>query len=215
MTAHHRHFVPAAGHAWLLPLYDPLLKLLRADSAKRELIEQARIRAGQRVLDIGCGTGSLAVMLKNSHPDAEIVGLDPDERALELGRRKAARESLEIQFDCAYSDAMPYPDAHFDHLVSSFVFHHLDRETKRGTLGEARRVLKPGGALHLMDFGGSQLRSDGWLARLLHSNEGLADQFEAGLPTLMEEAGFSEVIEAGHSARMFGTIARYRAVSAH
>ena len=69
----HRHFVPAAGHDWLLPLYDPLQRLLGADTILRELVAQARTRPGHRVLDIGCGTGNLAVLVKQQHPEAEVA----------------------------------------------------------------------------------------------------------------------------------------------
>src|ERR1700719_3428860 len=89
-----RSYIPALGKRWLLPLYDPFLWLLGADKAKRPLIEQAEIRPGFRVLDIGCGTGSMAVAIKRMHPDAEIVGIDPDPSALSVSRRKARRAGL-------------------------------------------------------------------------------------------------------------------------
>jgi SAM-dependent methyltransferase len=209
----HRHFIPAAGHDLLLPFYDPLLKLIGADSVKQELIDQAAIEPGQRILDVGCGTGTLAVMLKRLHPDAEVVGLDPDEKALARGRGKARREAVSIQFDRGYSDDLPYADDSFDHLFSSFMFHHLDAQTKEGTLREARRVLKAHGSLHLLDFGGSQQRPDGWLARLFHADQHLDDQFEGGIPALMNASGFTEVVELGQRRTLFGAVARYRATS--
>ena len=73
-----RAFIPAAGLDWLLPLYDPFVKLLGGEAARRALLDQADIRPGQRVLDIGCGTGSLVVLLKRLQPDTEVIGLDPD-----------------------------------------------------------------------------------------------------------------------------------------
>src|SRR5579863_7402408 len=67
-----RSYLPAAGKRWLLPLYDPLLWLLGADQPKRLLIDQAGIRSGFRILDVGCGTGTLAVQIKKLHPDSEV-----------------------------------------------------------------------------------------------------------------------------------------------
>ena len=64
-----RSFIPAFGKRWLLPLYDPFLWLLGADATKRPLIEQAQIKSGFRVLDIGCGTGTMAVLIKKLHPE--------------------------------------------------------------------------------------------------------------------------------------------------
>src|SRR5271166_4132713 len=94
-----RSFIPALGKQWLLPLYDPLLWLLRADASKRPLIEQAQIKPGFRVLDVGCGTGSLAVLIKRMHPEAEVVEIDPDPAALSVAERKAKRARLSIKFD--------------------------------------------------------------------------------------------------------------------
>lgn len=64
-----RTYLPAAGHGWALPLYDPLVKLLGGDAAKKQLLDQAAIREGHRILDIGCGTGTLATLIKRLHHD--------------------------------------------------------------------------------------------------------------------------------------------------
>ncbi|HSU90255.1 MAG TPA: class I SAM-dependent methyltransferase, partial [Sporolactobacillaceae bacterium] len=121
-----RSYLPAMGKRWLLPLYDPLLKLLGVDKTKRRLIEQAELKSGFRVLDIGCGTGSLAVLIKRMHPEVDVIGVDPDPAALSLSERKASRSGLSIEFDRGFSDHLSYPDASFDRVFSSFMFHHLE-----------------------------------------------------------------------------------------
>src|SRR5688572_15354987 len=97
-----RSFIPAAGHDAALPLYDPLTRLFGAPARRQILIDRADLRASQRVLDIGCGTGSLAIALQRAQPELEVVGLDPDPRALDRARRKAARAQLRIQFERGY-----------------------------------------------------------------------------------------------------------------
>ena len=144
-TESRRTYLPAAGHDWLLPLYDPFVKLLGGDRAREALLEQAAVRAGHRVLDLGCGTGTFAVRIKEAHPEADVVGLDPDAKALTRAKAKADRAGLAVRFDQGYADDLPYPDASFDRVFSSFMFHHLPAEEKEATLRAVRRVLKPGG----------------------------------------------------------------------
>src|SRR5512135_190113 len=94
-----RTFIPAAGVDWTLPLYDPLVKLLGGDEARRSFLGGAALRAGQAVLDIGCGTGSLVTLIKSLNPGVEVTGIDPDPKALERARRKAGRAGVSIRLD--------------------------------------------------------------------------------------------------------------------
>src|SRR6266567_5999576 len=87
-------YIPAAGSDWFLPLYDPMTKLLGLEKARRVLLDQAALRPLDRVLEIGCGTGSFSLLIKRYHPDVEVVGLDPDPKALERARRKAERAGV-------------------------------------------------------------------------------------------------------------------------
>jgi ubiquinone/menaquinone biosynthesis C-methylase UbiE len=153
----------------------------------------------------------LVVLIKRLYPDAEVVGLDPDPKALARARRKVERAGLSAQFDQGFSDELSYPDATFDRVFSSFMFHHLERDEKAKTLNEARRVLKPGGSFHVLDFGGVAQRREGFLARALHSAEHMRDNFEGRIPALMGEAGFAESNEVAHRATLFGRIAYYSA----
>src|SRR4029450_1170866 len=161
-------YLPAAGYDWLLPLYDPFVKLFGRDRARRALVEQAAIRSNDRILDIGCGTGTLATLVKQLHPDVDVVGLDPDPKAIARARSKAQRAAVSIQFDQGFSQYLPYPDGSFEQVFSSFMFHHLDSDVKLNTFCEVRRVLRPGGVLHLLDFGGPKSSTHGLLARLVY-----------------------------------------------
>ncbi len=205
-------YIPGLGHDRLLPLYDPLQKLLGVASAHRPLVDQANIRPDQRVLEIGCGTGNLAILVKRLHPGVEVVGLDPDPKALARARRKAEREALPVQLDLGFAEELPYPDESFDRVLSAFMFHHLESDGKEKALHEVRRVLKPGGSLHLLDLGGAKVRSDGLMARLQHRSELLRDNFGDRIPTLMREAGFADPMEVAHRVTIFvGRVTYYRA----
>jgi ubiquinone/menaquinone biosynthesis C-methylase UbiE len=210
-----RSYIPALGKRWLLPLYDPFLWLLGADKAKLPLIEQAEIKSGFRVLDIGCGTGSMAVMIKRMHPTAEVVGIDPDPMALSVAERKAKHAGLAVDFDRGFADHMPYADASFDRVFSSFMFHHLAVDEKSATLGEIRRVLKAGGSLHLLDFVRehsvhSKTPAHG---QLIHRSGAIAERIENRMTALMDEAGFVDARALSRRKNFFGPIAYYRANS--
>ena len=214
MSQAQRHFVPAAGSDWLLPLYDPFTRLMGAQSALRQLVEQAGLAAGQRVLDLGCGTGSLCLAAARSRPGLEIVGLDPDPKALARARRKAERAGVALELRQGFGDALPFADASFDRVLSSFMFHHLESDQKPGVLREIRRVLRPHGSLHLLDFGGAGHGLGAFLARLVHREESLRANAQDGLVALMREAGFADAAETEQRGSLFGALSYYRAAPA-
>jgi SAM-dependent methyltransferase len=90
MQASRRTYLPAAGRQWGLALDDPITRLLGIDSTRRALLARAALRPGQRILDLGCGTGRFVVQLKLDHPTVDVVGTDPDPAALARARRQAA-----------------------------------------------------------------------------------------------------------------------------
>jgi ubiquinone/menaquinone biosynthesis C-methylase UbiE len=209
MSEVQRTYLPAAGHDWALPLYDPLVKLLGGHRARRVLLDQAALRPGHRLLDIGCGTGTLVLLIKRLQPDVNITALDPDPKALARGTHKADRARVSIQFDQGFSDALPYREASFDRVFSSFMLHHLQPGDKEKTLCEVRRVLQPGGSFHLLDFGGLESSRDGFLARWRHSSNRLKDNSEGRVLNLLRQAGFAEPKRVGQGAMLFGRITYY------
>jgi ubiquinone/menaquinone biosynthesis C-methylase UbiE len=189
-----RDYIPAAGSPRL----------------HRQLVELADLRAEQRVLEIGCGTGNLTVLAKRRQPDAEVVGLDPDPRALARATGKAA--GLGIRFDRGYSQALPYPDGSFDRVLSALMLHHLEGEARIRTAREALRVLRPGGALYLVDIGGRVSPSDGFAARRQLRSERLRPNLGDAVPQLLLGAGFAECVELTNLVgRLLGRSTFYRA----
>jgi ubiquinone/menaquinone biosynthesis C-methylase UbiE len=202
---HHEHdYLPAMTKDWLLPLYDPMTRLLGVQRIHRRLVELAAVERGHRVLEIGCGPGGLVLRAQRMHPDAEVVGLDPDPLALARARRKAERAGLPVRFDQGKAGELPYPDESFDRVLSSFMFHHLDDAEKRRALAEVRRVLRPGGQLHLVDVAGHH---HGPFGRRMQRNEHLRDNAGEGIPDRMREAGLADV-RTGERGRLRTTFYR-------
>ncbi len=210
MTDSSRSYVPAAGKHWRLPFYDLMAKLFGADAARAEFVQQADFRAGERVLEIGCGTGSLLLAVKKTQPGVEAVGLDPDPAALALARRKAERAGVELKLDQGFADELPYADGSFDRVLSSFMFHHLSRKVKEAALREARRVLKPGGRFHMVDFAGPASGDRGFIARQVHASHHLRDNDEHRVLTVMRDAGLADAEVVGRRASRLGGVVYYR-----
>ena len=210
MTAR-RAYVPAAGHDRWLRFYDPLTKLLGAPASLRTLIEQADLQPGQQVLEIGCGTGNLTVMLQQRHPQIDVVALDPDEHALDIATQKAERAHCRIQWVHGFGDAIPYPDSSFDRVLSSFMLHHLTHDEQRATLADVFRVLKSGGSMHVVDFSAPGEGQRGFIARLLHRDAHVHDNAKGRVTALLEDVGFDWVARVATRQTLFGPISFYRA----
>ena len=206
-------YLPAAGKDWLLHFYDPFTKLLDVEAFHTRLINQAAISPGHRVLEIGCGTGNLAILIKRLNPAAQVVGIDPDPNALARARRKAQRRGSEIQFDQGFSEELPYPDASFDRVFSAFMLHHVRPDAKPVSLREAFRVLKPGASLQLADFNEGERPSGGFhgfLASIFHSRHGSSPHHS--VLALLQHAGFVDSKKVADQTVVLGRIVYYEGV---
>lgn len=208
-------YLPALGHDLLTPLYDTVVKWTMPElTFKRRLIRQAAVGRGQRVLDLGCGTATLTLLIKQEHPDSKVVGIDGDPKILGIARAKAARAGRDVTFEQAMAYALPHPNDSFDRVLSSLVFHHLTREGKARTFFEVHRVLRAGGELHFADFGKPQnslmlAASLPW--RLFDGMKTTRDNARGDLPALLRGAGFAEVCETARYMTLFGTLTLYQA----
>lgn len=215
---HEPEYVPALRFRFLTPLYDALVgATTRERTFKDALIRQARFAPGQRALDLATGTGTLAIWIKQRHPDVEVTGVDIDAAILAIAMRKARRADVAIRFERAPSHSLPYPDASFDRVVSSLFFHHLPWQQKVATARELARVLKPGGELHVADWGrpANHLMRALFLAiRCLDGFDVTRDNAAGRLISLFEQAGLVRVAERARYSTMFGTLALYSAVRA-
>jgi ubiquinone/menaquinone biosynthesis C-methylase UbiE len=207
-----REFLPALRFRSLTRLYDPVISITTRERAtKGRLVELAGLAAGQRVLDVGCGTGTLALLAKAAAPGAEVVGVDADPEMLEQARAKSG--AGEIHFDQGMADELPYENASFHRVLSSLVFHHLRRPVKEGAAREIARVLRPGGEFHLADFGpqGGPLM---WgLSRMVRYGDGSStvDNYAGALPEILRAAGLRCDGERDRMRTGFGALCFYRA----
>ena len=207
-------YVHALRFRILNALYDPVVALTsREQRFKSALLAGVALHPGQRILDVGCGTGTLACMLAHRAPQAELHGLDGDPDMLERGRRKAAQHGARVEFAQGMSFALPYPDDHFDDVVSSLFFHHLTADAKRRTLAEIERILKPGGGLHVADWGAAQdplMRAAFLAIQLTDGFDTTRDNVQGRLPSMMQSQ-FEHVRVDARFRTMLGTMEILRA----
>jgi ubiquinone/menaquinone biosynthesis C-methylase UbiE len=154
-------------------------------------IDLAQLQPGESVLDVGCGTGALAMeTYERVGATGRVYGIDPGPKQIARARFKAERASLPIDFQVGVIEQLAFPDQSFDVVLSTLVMHHLPDDLKRLGLAEVARVLKPGGRLVIVDFKRAQMQQ-GQPARLGAGSLGLQD-----VPQLLSEAGF-EHLESG------------------
>lgn len=185
--------------------------LFHEETLKIALINQAHIQSGQTVLDMGCGTGTLTLMIKQTQPNATVYGLDIDLQILDIAQKKADQAGKHIDLQQSTATCLPYLNESFDHLFASLVLHHLTRQDKQLAIKEAFRVLKAGGIFHVADFGkphDTAMWLISWLTRWF---EEVHDNILGLLPIFMAEAGFQSVEETARYRTALSTIALYRA----
>jgi ubiquinone/menaquinone biosynthesis C-methylase UbiE len=156
------------------------------------------------VLDLGCGTGTLTLMLKRAHPNTNVTGMDGDPDVLKIARDKS--RGTDIQWDQGFASSLPYPDSTFDRVVTSLVIHHLVTDDKRRAFKEIFRVLKPRGELYVLDFGAPHSTLTRFMITYMRRLEETADNFDGLIPRFVAEAGFGGVKEAENFVTVFGPL---------
>lgn len=209
------HYIPALRFRVLTSVYDPLIRLTTRETAfKGRLLKQALAEPRGRILDLACGTGTLAIAAKQASPEAEVVGLDGDPEILERARTKAATAGVEVDFEEGRSTELPYPADSFDLVVCTLFFHHLTLSAKRQSAREIARVLRPGGELWMADWGRPQdplMALAILVVRLLDGFEPTRENVAGALPSIFAEAGLGDARETERLRTPLGTVSLYRA----
>jgi SAM-dependent methyltransferase len=201
-------YVPAAGRRALTRLYDPAVALtMREATFRGRLRDQVLdgLAARGSVADVGCGTGTLAIALAAS--GARVIGVDGDPEVLALAQAKPGADA--VQWRKGPATALPLAGGTVDRVVMSLLLHHLDAGAKRAALAEAVRVLRPGGRLHVADWGRPRgaLPRAGFLAlRCLDGFDGTRDHAEGRLAELIAAAGFERPRVRLRLATVWGTL---------
>jgi ubiquinone/menaquinone biosynthesis C-methylase UbiE len=190
-----QRYIPAAGWRVLTPLFDPVMAVTTRERQWRgRVVDEVLTTNPATILDIGCGTGTLAVQLASRAPHARVIGLDADPHILRRAAVKARAADVDIELLRGMADEIGLDDASVDCAVSTLVFHHLAPDTKARALAEIKRVLSPGGRLVIADYGRplDPLMRAAFLSVQLLDGFQTTRQHAAGqLPDLIAHAGFA------------------------
>lgn len=212
-----KSFTPALGKEWLTPLYDLAIALLtREGEWRRRFVQQIAPVHNDRIIDVGCGTGSLAILLKSCAPNAHITGIDPDPAVLTRAKTKSARSGVEIFWHTGFlTEHLAEELGTVTKIVSSLVLHQTPLDEKQRILNSMYHLLEPGGQLHIADYGLQRSKIMRLLfRRTVQAIDGIEDtqpNADGVLPELIESAGFANVLETSAILTPTGSISLYQA----
>lgn len=207
-------FVPALGRSGLTRDYDRVIAVMTRERRWRgALLDLVAPEAGDVIVDVGAGTGSQAIAIKQIAPGARVIGIDPDHAVLALAREKAAIAGVEIEWIQGFGDKVDVlVDGTANKLLSSLVLHQCDLPVKSAILRAMARALSPGGLLAIADYGLQRTL----LMKLLFRQVQALDGWERTglnakgiLPQLISDAGFDKVEEVRVVQTPTGSISLY------
>jgi ubiquinone/menaquinone biosynthesis C-methylase UbiE len=145
------HFTDA-----LIPVYNWGFRVFGGrghEAFRQHVLELATLEGGECLLDIGCGTGMMALRIAARYPSCTVHGIDISPKMIAVARREAETQDLAVDFRVGSITHLPYPDAFFDVVITNIMYHHLDLAEKQQAVAEIARVLKPGGRYVSAEFG--------------------------------------------------------------
>ncbi|HUY68949.1 MAG TPA: methyltransferase domain-containing protein [Alphaproteobacteria bacterium] len=162
---------------------------------RKMIMGKAELQLGETVLDIGCGTGSLAIAAKRKiGPAGSMHGIDASPQMIARAKKKAKSAGVDVSFKVALVQELPFADGHFDVVLSTMMFHHLSRTARQQCATQIKRVLKPGGKVLVVDFAPAEQAKKGLLDHL-HRRHGHVSLQDILAP--LEDAGLGTVETGG------------------
>jgi demethylmenaquinone methyltransferase/2-methoxy-6-polyprenyl-1,4-benzoquinol methylase/phosphoethanolamine N-methyltransferase len=214
MTGHtHSHTVeqPAQTEGKLIrwaPYYDFMVEITslgHASMLRQMTVDNALIKPGDSVLDVGCGTGEVALLAKTRTKAEKVYGIDPSPEMIAVARSKAVRKKQDVDFRVGVIETLPFADASMDVVTSSLMMHHLPEDLKVRGLLEVYRVLKPGGCLLIADFMQPSQSILGHLMMVFTRHQGVQNGLEE-VQKLIKDAGFSQVDQLKGNVLVIGFV---------
>jgi len=182
---------------------------MKESQLKSRLITQLNLKDNEKILDFGCGTGTLMLMIKKTRPGCAVFGIDIDSQVLEIAERKAHREGMDIHLIKYDGFTIPFTNESFDKAVTSFVLHHLSTEEKFRIFKEIYRVLKKSGEMHILDFGIQRTLYTRLLTSVTKRLEPIEDNILGKIPDYLMISGFENVEELHSENTLLGTVSFY------
>ncbi len=207
-------YIPALKYNWLTQFYDGIISnFLREETFKSKLIESFRANNPKHILDIGCGTATLSLMMEKAFPEACVTGLDGDEKILALAKQKIKKLNSKVRLVKAMSYNIPGGSNLFHVVTSSLMLHHLTPSDKAKTLSDVYRVLQPNGIIAIADWGKPSnflMRLAFYIVQFVDGFESTSDNVSGKIPAYLVDAGFKEVEVVEKINTIMGTVSIYR-----
>lgn len=210
-------YIPALKYHWMTRFYDPLIQRgMQEKKLKMHLIEQATLQPNEMAMDLACGTGTLTMLIQQSQPGVQVIGVDADPEMLLIAKKKIKETRTDnITFEEGFSDELFFADNLFHHVFTSLFIHHLTLEMKKKTFEEVQRILKSGGQFHIIDFEKPQnalMRMAFLPVQLIDGFETTSSHVKGIIPDLLKETGFISIEETGQFPTILGTLRAYKAL---
>ena len=203
-------YVPAAGHRALTRVYDPVMAVTMRERDWRPKLRDAvsaSVPQGGTFVDVGAGTGTLAIAFSAARPDAIVIAVDGDDEALGIARSKDGADRVE--WTTGFAGELPFEDGAADAVAVSLLLHHLDTPAKLDALRDIHRILGPGGSIHVADWGKPRdpvIGAAFFALRLIDGFSNTSAHAEGLIPGLLVEAGFGEPVISDRLRTTWGSL---------